>query len=437
MPFLKSVSLVPLLIKIFCLGLLLHFLLYTFVTFARGVDAGPLWAWKELVIFWLTGIISVVMFQKKLFKDIIRQRRFLIVSGAFLLGIFLTLTIHVIMIQTPITRWMMAMRYDYLGFFLLLLWRLISYILPTEKSHQLISRYGRVMKRVLCLAIVRWCIVAIKPGTIKLFGYNNYVFEGTVGMQPPAVYYTHINYGLPRSQFLFERPTTYGFRLTAFFPLFFFWFLKGRRRQDTRARRTIYGTNILLTFSRAARWSRIVIVVVLIALTTQISWRRLFWRYGIPLVIIFGSILVLWREQIALRGYSNYGHMTMIKQWWTMFLSSPWRWVGSATAGPGSHRLDGGAFNPENQFLQILIEFGVIGSLPRLFLRWRSVWIGFSRKIWWLLAKEILLAFSLGILTLTISGMVLHSFGDRMVVYPFMLLFWLAIGNIYRPVSKA
>jgi hypothetical protein len=37
------------------------------------------------------------------------------------------------------------------------------------------------------------------------------------------------------------------------------------------------------------------------------------------------------------------------------------------------------------------------------------------------------MAFSLGMVTLTVSGMVLHSFADRMVVYPFMLLFGVAL----------
>ena len=41
--------------------------------------------------------------------------------------------------------------------------------------------------------------------------------------------------------------------------------------------------------------------------------------------------------------------------------------------------------------------------------------------------KEQLFAYSLGMVTLTISGMVLHSFADRMVVYPFMLLFGMAV----------
>jgi hypothetical protein len=35
-------------------------------------------------------------------------------------------------------------------------------------------------------------------------------------------------------------------------------------------------------------------------------------------------------------------------------------------------------------------------------------------------------------ITLTISGMVLHSFGDRMVVLPFMLLFGVALSTMKK-----
>jgi hypothetical protein len=280
------------------------------------------------------------------------------------------------------------------------------------------------------LALVVRCIVAIKPGTMKLFGFNNYVFEWTVGMQPPAVYYTHINYGLPRSQFFFERPTTFGFWLTAFFPLFFFLFLHRRPWTQTRGWWLVYWLNVIVTFSRAAWWSWIIIVVLCIWVTTQLPRKKLLLNYWIPLLILFGGILAVWRKQIALRGYSNYGHMSMVKQGIQMVVEKPLRWWWWASAGPGSHRDWGLAFNPENQFLQIIIEFWKIGALPRL-LFWGVVcFIGFSREWKW---NQWIQAFSLGMITLSISGMVLHSFGDRMVVLPFMLLFGVALSTMKKP----
>ena len=44
------------------------------------------------------------------------------------------------------------------------------------------------------------------------------------------------------------------------------------------------------------------------------------------------------------------------------------------------------------------------------------------------LYSTIVFAFGVGILGLSIEGLVLHSFVDRMIVYPFMALFAIAYG---------
>lgn len=413
------------LIKILCVGLLLHFLVHTWVTFWFGIEFGPVRARKELLIAFLFFLVAYLFFIQKNRRSFLHEvKPFVLICTVLVLGIWGSLLIHLTIIDAPVTRRAMAIRYDYLWFILLVLWWLGSCFIEKEISEKLLKRYGCVIKRVLIGALIRWCIVAIKPGTMKFFWFNNYVFEGTVGMQPPAVYYTHINYWLPRSQFRFERPTTFGFWLTAFFPLFFIQFLYRRPRQQTRAWWSLYGLNIILTFSRAAWWSRIVAVVLCIWLTSNLPWKKLLLRYWLPLLLWFWAILVIWWEQIALRWYSNYWHMTMVKRGWAMLIEKPLRWWWWASVWPWSHRDWGLAFNPENQFLQILIEFWKIGALPWLFLRWWAIWI-------WIFPRtkehQRVLAFSLGMITLTVSGMVLHSFADRMVVYPFMLLFGVAL----------
>lgn len=413
-------------IKILCVGLLVHFFLHTRVTFGWGREVWALWAWKELLIAYLIVLIGVAVYKTTPTWWMFwwTYHSVIILLGVILFGMVGTLLVHLFIVQVPLIRRAMAMRYDYLGFILLAIWRSATYVLPSESTTTLLKWYARVVKRVLVAALIRRCIVAIKPGTLQLFWFNNYVFEGTVGMQPPAVYYTHINYGLPRSQFWFERPTTFWFWLTAFFPLFFFQFLRRRPRQETWAWRAIYWLNVIITFSRAAWWSWIIAVLVAIWLTSNLPRKKLLIRYWIPLFVCFGIILFVWREQIALRWYSNYGHMTMVQLGWEMFVEKPlwWRWW--ASVWPWSHRDGWLAFNPENQFLQIIIEFWVLGALPWLALRWWTIWKGTlaSTK-----RNQRIMAFSIGMITLTVSGMVLHSFADRMVVYPFMLLFWIAL----------
>ena len=94
-------------------------------------------------------------------------------------------------------------------------------------------------------------------------------------------------------------------------------------------------------------------------------------------------------------------------------------------------------FNPENQYLQIIMEYGLIGFL---------FWLATLGRILYYTAKAIriyrkteksnhqkflyysLLGFGMGLLGLCAEGMLLHSLVDRMVVYPFFLLYGIVVG---------
>ena len=82
------------------------------------------------------------------------------------------------------------------------------------------------MVRCLRGGLFRWALVYFMPNALKFFGYNRHAYEGTMGSNPPAAYYTLINKGYVRNQFLFERPLSLGFRLVAFFPFFVLGFLR-------------------------------------------------------------------------------------------------------------------------------------------------------------------------------------------------------------------
>lgn len=110
---------------------------------------------------------------------------------------------------------------------------------------------------------------------------------------------------------------------------------------------------------------------------------------------------------------------------------------GAGYVGPASHRDGGLAFNPENQYLQILIEFGIVG-----FLLWMAIYVWLNRvgfREFFAARKtkdkqmpahyRTLLAMSIGMVGLSICGFVLHSFTDRMIVYPMMALFGLILAT--------
>lgn len=100
-------------------------------------------------------------------------------------------------------------------------------------------------------------------------------------------------------------------------------------------------------------------------------------------------------------------------------------------------------YNPENQYVQIFMEYGLLGLIPWLlcfgWLLWESLRLIFpylqeikkgkkaDRKQ--LTQLLIGIAFGLGLRGLALEGLMLHSFVDRMIVYPFMLLWGLRYGQ--------
>lgn len=91
-----------------------------------------------------------------------------------------------------------------------------------------------------------------------------------------------------------------------------------------------------------------------------------------------------------------------------------------------------------------MVEFGIIGFIPWIMLFGYFILIGYhpTKKI--LATKKtkkanlyrewLVVSLALGMIGLSISGMVLHSFSDRMIVYPFMALFGLVLYHyLHKP----
>lgn len=452
---------ITLLYKIFFIGLLLQFFAFNIATFSLGLDQS--WMtyvrlWKEFLIMWLIGLTVFLILAKGERRQIAATREIIGLKALFALAVLVTIWLNYLIHQLPWWVYALAFKYDFLWFLILFAWFHSSHFVESQERQKLVVRYGKVLKIVLLLALGRYALTFIKPGVLKLFGYNNFIYEGTAGWQAPAVYYTHINQGLPRNSFLFERPTTWGFYLVAFFPLFYVQYLHKKWIRTTRARWIIYGSNILLTFSRAARWAWIIQLILLGIRSAGRDTKKLkqyFIKGLIPLLIGIWVIGYVWYKQIFARQYSNTGHVAMMLKWIDMSIEKPLTWRWAASAGPGSHRNpDQEWFNPENQFLQIFVEFGVIGFFPRflLFLYFNIVgilpwFVGSANQTssvtdlednriymtkWWTykMNPNLLFAMSLWLIWLSASGMILHSFVDRMVVYPFMLIFGIILYSL-------
>lgn len=427
--------------------LLWHFFVYNIITFKIGLSGGlfsVIWMWKEIVVWLLCAIVCYQIYQ---YRD---QLHFVWQKPTFALGrnphirwylvIVLSITIGWSLISarytdTSLTTYILAVRYDFLGF---VLWVVCIYLSQYLQQHQLRSffhTYGVIIKIVLIFWLCRYMILMIKPWVFKLAGYTTKIYEWEVGKQAPAVYYTQQFEWYPRNQFVFERPIHYGFWLTAMRPFFFMLYLKRKSRENVSFWRIVYGLNVMTTFSRAARWVWIIQTIVLVIYTYRKNVVFYLKKMIIPLLIGVVLMSIVWYKQIIARDYSNTGHINLLVQglWYVADhrMIGLWPW----SVGPASHHDGGLAFNPENQFVQILIEFGIIGFVWWMLMYAFFTLFGLQYRNDFLTSKKkdasmstvMVIAGSLALGGLAISGLVLHSFVDRMIVLPIMILVWLSI----------
>ncbi len=424
-------------LKIFLLGLILHFLVYNLVTFvigATGIVMEIIRLWKEIFTVGFFGILIFYVFkykELKIFKHDKALRRLQWIFIALLLITF----IFTIAKGLGVDMFVKAFKYDFIGYFIFFVSYYLWRYLPEGTTEKLSKWYILIIQWLLVFALVRWCAILIKPGVLKIFGYTTTTIEGRVGEQPPAVYWTGEHQGYPRNQFLFERPISWWFFLIAFFPLFYISVLQRKSLRKTWFRWAVFALNVILTFSRAAWGAWVVQLIIMGIASYRKNMKKYLVKVLIPLLIVLAAIAYFWRNEIIHRSFSNTGHLQLFLQWWEMFTESPLigKWAGYV--GPASHWDGGLAFNPENQYLQIMIEFGLIG-----FALWMAIYVFLNRvgirdylKVWKSKDKQLplhyqmTLAMSVGMIGLSISGLVLHSFTDRMIVYPMMALFGLIL----------
>lgn len=167
------------------------------------------WAWKELLIMGFAGIVGRNIFKRHNFKKFREEfplkRFFWAFVGTLAIVFFVSLVIN----QSGLSLTIMSVRYTFSGFFIFLVVSALARLLLKDKSAKILFRYEKIMKTLLRGGLLRRCVIRIAPRTLDFVGYNMYNYEGDIGAAPPAAYYTHINQGLVRNQFLFERPISW------------------------------------------------------------------------------------------------------------------------------------------------------------------------------------------------------------------------------------
>lgn len=268
--------------------------------------------------------------------------------------------------------------------------------------------------------------------------------ERQAGTPPPSLWLTDFYSGYVRNQGPFSGPLSLGFYLAIIRPFFYAFALHQKKWSDTRGRWVLYSLIVLSTFSRAARWM-FTISSFLIFLITHKKYTR---------IIIIGSILALLGlgayvalsngKNIFVRTRSDKGHiefffqgLALVKQHWL-------RGLGAASVWPGSHHIaHNEVFNPENQYMQIWLEYWLFGVVSWLLSYISIARLSIRERRRHYISKETLICpiriatigIGVGILVLGVAGMVLHPFVDSSSMYPFMMLSGLVFGRYYSSQS--
>ncbi len=431
-------------IKIFFIGMILQFIAHTFITYTVQRE-NTLWsvirAWKEIWILLAGWLILYTWYQlhkeNKLQESI---KHFPLKKYTFITILTLIFIIIIgLATGTPLWATIMSMRYSMTWFVLFIMGTILAGHYETIWREK---RYIKFIKYLLIGWLIRRWLIYFLPSFIELFWYNKYIFEWQVGQQPPAVYYSNINQGMVRNQFLFERPIHRWMFLILFWPLFFTLAIKNKSRQSQLIRGSIYWLNILSTLSRAARIAWIIQTALLLIILNHKDIKKLILYGFVPMIILLWWFTYWAQDDIINRNFSNLWHikhtMTAIQKVGQKPLLGRWPW----SAWPASHhRKDVTNYNPENQYLQIRIEYGLLWFAWRMYLYLRLQILGYRsyRKLQnHKLSKEqrywsrIIISLSLWLFGLTIEGFFLHSFVDRMIVYPSMLLFGICFAIYYK-----
>ncbi len=442
------------LFQFFVVWLLFQFLLHTLVTYQFGFD----WSirtivrlWKELLIVWLWWWLARRLWNPKestwhlSLKTLWRSDKIIRITVLVVAWLsFYSLITTVLINDLSLGHWVWWLKYNLFPLVIFLVRYVASYLFDRKQKESLIRRMWWVLVVSLLCALWRYFVIATKPWTLQLFGYDSLQFEWVVGESPPAVYRTAWDVWMARNQFLFERPTVRWFFLIAFWPLYFLIYLNRKHLGKHRFERSLFALGVFLTFSRAARWVWLIETILLFLMMHRHRRKRILLSWAATVCVLWGLLFLKWDNGLLSRSFSDLGHIKELARGSDLFIQKPLFWHWSSTAGPGSHQFsmedahwfisEGTTwFNPENQFLQWLIEYGFFGFALLMLFYWTLVQYG--RKTYKQLIssnKKNLLARSgifmiVWLLALFAEWMVLHSFADRMVVYPLFAFLWLTL----------
>lgn len=442
--FLKSLTVISF-IKFFFVGLVCQFMFHTFVTYIIHVPDTGIYSVirmrKEFLVIAL-GLWSIykLYIEKTRQSVLLQQKRLAIIIVLTIISILISFATSLIIHHQSVVTFALSAKFNYFPIIILIVGWLVALHTTTQERDRSMDYIILIIKYVIIFSVLRYCFLHMFPNWLDWIGYSQpgQSIEWTANTPPPSLWLTEFYTGYVRNQWPFGGPLSLGFYMVCFFPLFYSKVLYKKKFADVWHRWLLYSFTTISTFSRAAR----IMWLVQLLLIAAIVYRR----YIIPIIVwlcvtvgwIIGYAVVNNKTDIFLRTWSDKGHEKFLNEGLRYVKDNRLRGKGAASVGPASYHNDDGAeaFNTENQYMQVWIEYGLIGFLSRLalyiiiaLLSWRRRWAArYGSQV--LTESHLVRAWPfISLAALSIGGMALHPLTDSSSMYPFMMMLGLSLGG--------
>ncbi len=435
-------------LKIFFMGMVRQFLAHTILTYGLKIPSffSFIWVWKELIIAGIGGILLRFFLKYKEYRiQLLNNTSFMIIIISILLSLGISLITSLGIHHQWITTFIASAKFNHIPLIIFIVGAWASYLLTKEQLQSLFSTILTTIKRVLIFSLFRYGILHTIPNILDWiwFSQPGMSIEWTADTPPPSLWLTEFYTGYVRNQWPFGWPLSLGFYLVALRPFFYAFQLYKRKFSDVWGRWLLYIGIVLSTYSRAARGIFLISSVFLLLIIYR-KYTKYIITLGFITCIAIGLYIVWWwTSELFLRTWSDKGHIEYFFQWLNLVKENWLRWLGAASVWPGSNHIGGieKVFNPENQYMQIWLEYGLIGVISWI-LSYITILVSpmKERFILWIskikkdINKETLAYIGIGIsiIALSAAGMVLHPFVDSSSIYPFMLMSGLIYGYYHQ-----
>ncbi len=444
---------------IFFVCLLIYFPLHTFLKFKLWLNLPTIiWIRKELFIVFLA---TFILFNLKTSIFFLKENKTLTFFSLFLVIATIWLFwISFFANNDSIKNFIISYRYIWFGFFLFIfsyisVW-IIWKIYDKNFSNKLKKNLFLIVKFLLIFNLIWYIFLLAYPERLNFLWYNldiNNILR-LPNHAPQWVFKTWLRKWYIRNQSIFSGPLSLWFFLLWIWPFFIVNILKwkfiNKQKNYTNLKKIIriiiFILNIFSTFSRSIIWIFIIQIIFLFVYSTK-NYRIKIWKeiknnkiykciFAIS-ILWSVSVFLVWSifvynkinktfqnynnfqnwiiNQKDLPNFSNFWHIEYFFRWVKMIKEKPifWRWAGSAW--PSSYFLKEKYFNPENQYLQVIIEYWLTG-----FFLWFIVFILFPIILIKLNKKNY--TFVLWRFGILLAWLILHSFSDITSLYLSILL---------------